>query len=77
MSTQADVNSKMRTILVDWLAEVVEDFDLSIETLHLAVNYVDRYLSRKPITRNFLQLLGIAALLVASYVFKLPALYIC
>ena len=66
MVMQEDINPKMRCILVDWLAEVVEDFGLSSETLFLAVNYIDRYLSLKSMTRNFLQLLGVAALFIAS-----------
>ena len=32
----------MRQILVDWLVEVSEEYKLQTETLHLAVNYIDR-----------------------------------
>jgi cyclin E len=35
----------MRAILLDWMMEVCMEFTLKRETFHLAVNYVDRYLS--------------------------------
>mmetsp|Transcript_31184 Transcript_31184/g.48638 ORF Transcript_31184/g.48638 Transcript_31184/m.48638 type:complete len:249 (-) Transcript_31184:171-917(-) len=56
----------MRQILIDWLVEVAEEYDITLETLLLAKNYIDRYLSLKPIRKGRLQLLGITALLVAS-----------
>eukprot|EP00667_Euglena_gracilis_P018040 EG_transcript_19119 len=46
--------------------EVTEEFRLKMETLCLAVNYVDRYLSRVPVPRHQLQLVGVASLLIAS-----------
>ena len=42
MSKQFEVNNKMRTILVDWLFDVSDEYNLETETLFLAVNYVDR-----------------------------------
>jgi len=35
----------MRQILVDWLVDVSEHFELQLGTLHLAVNLVDKYLT--------------------------------
>jgi len=35
----------MRAILLDWMMEVCAEFNLKRETFHLAVIYVDRYLS--------------------------------
>jgi cyclin B len=66
METQADVTSKMRMILIDWLLEVHLKYRLCPETLHLTVNLIDRYLSRKQITRKRLQLVGVAAMFIAS-----------
>ncbi|KAM9788932.1 cyclin-A1-like [Neosynchiropus ocellatus] len=61
------LTSDMRTVLVDWLAEVTYEFQLSPETLHLAINYLDRFLSRTRIVkRSRLQLIGTAALLIAA-----------
>lgn len=56
----------MRVILVDWLAEVVEYFKFSTDTLFLIVFIIDKYLSHQQLHRTQLQLLGTAALLIAS-----------
>ena len=39
---QPEINGKMRSILVDWLVEVTEEYKLLDQTLFLAVNYIDR-----------------------------------
>ncbi|KAM4045509.1 cyclin-A1 [Anomaloglossus baeobatrachus] len=66
MRKQPDITSAMRTILVDWLAEVREEYKLRSETLFLAVNYLDRFLSCMSVLRGKLQLVGTAAILLAS-----------
>ncbi|GAB2303168.1 hypothetical protein Dimus_037164, partial [Dionaea muscipula] len=49
----------MSAILVDWVIEVHDKFDLMPETLYLTVNLVDRFLAVKMVPRRELQLLGI------------------
>jgi G2/mitotic-specific cyclin-B, other len=66
MTSQKDINPKMRAILVDWLVEVHHKFRLQPPTLWLCVNILDRYLERKTIIRNKLQLLGVTCLLISS-----------
>jgi len=66
LEKQSDINEKMRAILVDWLVEVHRMFKLIPETLFLAVNVIDRYLSLKTVSRDRLQLVGITAMLIAS-----------
>ncbi|XP_050934652.1 cyclin-A1 isoform X2 [Lates calcarifer] len=62
-----EITSSMRVILVDWLVEVVQEYQLHSETLYLAVNYLDRFLSCTAyLKRGKLQLVGTAALLIAS-----------
>ena len=56
----------MRTILVDWLAEVAEEFGLHVQTLHRAVGYVDRFLSSMAVIRGKLQLVGVTCLMLAA-----------
>ena len=56
----------MRTILVDWLIEVQENFELFHETLYLAVRLVDTYLSRREVKREYLQLVGATCMLIAA-----------
>lgn len=66
MKKQPDITNSMRAILVDWLVEVGEEYKLQNETLYLAVNYIDRFLSSMSVLRGKLQLVGTAAMLVAS-----------
>uniref|UniRef100_A0A2K5C3K4 Cyclin-A2 n=1 Tax=Aotus nancymaae TaxID=37293 RepID=A0A2K5C3K4_AOTNA len=66
MKKQPDITNSMRAILVDWLVEVGEEYKLQNETLHLAVNYIDRFLSSTSVLRGKLQLVGTATMLLAS-----------
>ncbi|KAJ8384861.1 hypothetical protein AAFF_G00197710 [Aldrovandia affinis] len=66
MKKQPDITNSMRSILVDWLVEVGEEYKLQNETLYLAVNYIDRFLSSMSVLRGKLQLVGTAAMLLAS-----------
>ncbi|XP_052353690.1 G2/mitotic-specific cyclin-B3-like isoform X7 [Oncorhynchus keta] len=66
MSIQPSLNAGMRAILVDWLVEVQENFELNHETLYLAVKVTDHFLSAAPVNRENLQLIGSTALLIAS-----------
>ncbi|CAN1337242.1 CYCB1-2, partial [Linum perenne] len=66
MEKQPEMNSRMRAILVDWLIDVHQKFELSHETLYLAINIIDRFLSVKSVPRKELQLVGISATLMAS-----------
>jgi len=66
MAKQPDINMNMRAILVDWLVEVAEEYKLHDETLYLAVNYIDRFLSQMSVLRGKLQLVGTAAMFIAA-----------
>lgn len=66
MRKQPDLTHTMRTILVDWLVEVGEEYRLHNETLYLAVSYVDRFLSYMSVVRGKLQLVGTAAMFIAA-----------
>lgn len=73
----------MRALLVDWMVEVQESFELNHETLYLAVKLVDLYLTKVTVGKETLQLLGAASLFIASkYDERIPPmvedfLYIC
>ena len=69
MTRQRDINVGMRAMLVDWLVDVRQEFDLHHETLHLTVSLIDRFLSLMHVTRARLQLVGVSCLLVAAYGF--------
>ena len=55
-----------REMLVDWLVEVVDVFDMSIRSVYLAVQFVDRYIGQKLIKRESFQLVGATCLHIAS-----------
>ncbi|OQR77740.1 cyclin B3-like [Tropilaelaps mercedesae] len=63
---QPDVSPLYRALLVDWMVELQEIFELNHEALYLAVKIVDLYLSRRFTPKAEVQLLGATAMLVAS-----------
>ena len=66
LKRQPEVSEKMRAILVEWLVEVHYKFKMLPETLYITVNIIDRFLEKTVVTRKELQVIGIAALLIAS-----------
>jgi len=66
MDSQPEINERMRSILIDWLIEVHQKFELNQETLYLTINIVDRYLAVTTTSRRELQLVGMSAMLIAS-----------
>jgi G2/mitotic-specific cyclin 1/2 len=66
MDHQDELEWKTRGILVDWLIEVHTRFHLLPETLFLAINIIDRFLSEKVVELDRLQLVGITAMFIAS-----------
>ncbi|CCI39810.1 unnamed protein product [Albugo candida] len=67
MSRQSDINSKMRSILIDWLVDVHCKYDLTPHALHIAIQLIDRYLEKNlSVPRQRLQLVGVTAMFIAS-----------
>ncbi|GBG61580.1 hypothetical protein CBR_g22377 [Chara braunii] len=66
-TSQPDIHSGHRKVLVNWLVEFSEEFGLQIDTVFRGVAIMDRCLADGPaIRRQKLQLLGVASMLVAS-----------
>ena len=63
---QTEIQWFMRPYLLDFLLEAHHAFQLLPETLHLAVNLLDRYCSRRVVYKRHYQLVGCAALLIAA-----------
>lgn len=64
---QPSITENIRAILVDWMVEVQENFELNHETLYLAVKLTDHYLAAVPsLSRDLLQLVGSTAMLIAA-----------
>ncbi|CAD7090302.1 unnamed protein product [Hermetia illucens] len=83
MDDQVHLSKWMRSLLVDWMVEVQETFELNHETLYLGVKLVDTYLMQTVVSKDKLQLLGATALFIAcKYDERTPPLvedflYIC
>ena len=45
MERQPDLSPEMRKILVDWLIELTEEYNINSKTLHTAISLVDRSLA--------------------------------
>ncbi|ORX62081.1 A/B/D/E cyclin [Hesseltinella vesiculosa] len=65
MKGQPDITWRMRNVLVDWVVEVHFLFMLLPETMYLAVNIIDRFLSNRSVSMCKLQLIGITSLFIA------------
>ena len=65
MSNQSDINHRMRAILIDWLIDVHLKYRLLPQTMYIAVNLIDRYLSMVETKRAKLQLVGVTAMFIA------------
>jgi hypothetical protein len=65
MPRQTLITKRMRAMLVDWMVEVQENFELNHETLYLSVKIVDMYLDKEKISRENLQLVGATSLFLA------------
>lgn len=66
MDKQPDITFPMRSILIDWLIEVGEEYKLNRQTLCISVSFIDRFLAQMSVLRGKLQLVGAAATFVAA-----------
>lgn len=66
MQIPSEVKDTSRAFLVEWIIDVHRKFRLVPETLYVAVQLIDRYLSIKQIKKNQLHILGVTALLIAT-----------
>ena len=65
-TVQTTIKPHMRKIVSDWMLEVCEEQQCQAEVFHLAVNYMDRFLSRVPLQKTQFQLLGCVCMFLAS-----------
>lgn len=63
---QKKITWRMRQILVNWIFRVCLHWNLLPETLWLTVNIVDRFASKRQVHTKSFQLLGIAAMFIAT-----------
>ncbi|KAJ2743289.1 B-type cyclin [Coemansia sp. BCRC 34301] len=66
MARQSSLSWSTRAVLVEWIVQVHERFELLPESLYLAINCMDRFLSTKEIAVSKVQLVGAVCLLLAT-----------
>ncbi|KAI0330204.1 A/B/D/E cyclin [Cubamyces sp. BRFM 1775] len=66
MDSQTEINWQMRQTLVDWLLQVHLRYHLLPETLWIAINIVDRFLTKRDVSLMKLQLVGVTAMFIAA-----------
>ncbi|KAK6205298.1 uncharacterized protein RJT21DRAFT_14749 [Scheffersomyces amazonensis] len=66
MDNQDELKWEMRSVLIDWVVQVHNRFNLLPETLYLTVNYIDRFLSKRKVSLSRFQLVGAVALFIAA-----------
>lgn len=54
-----------RVVLLDWLSDLVVEFDLSVDTLFLSTHYIDRFMSLQTVPLGELQLMGATCFFIA------------
>ncbi|KAJ7284917.1 cyclin [Mycena rebaudengoi] len=66
MDHQNEITWAMRQTLVDWLLQVHLRYHMLPETLWIAVNIVDRFLTARTVSLIKLQLVGVTAMFIAA-----------
>lgn len=65
---QPKLSKEMRAVLVDWMVDMQESFELNHETLYTAIKIMDLYLDRTTVIleKQDLQLMGSTSIFIAS-----------
>ncbi|GAA6059198.1 hypothetical protein JCM10212_005543 [Sporobolomyces blumeae] len=66
MDHQSEIEWPMRTTLIDWLLQVHMRYHMLPETLWIAVNVIDRFLSNRVVSLVKFQLVGVTAMFIAA-----------
>lgn len=64
--TSVSSHRPMRTTLIDWLLQVHMRYHMLPETLWIAVNVIDRFLSNRVVSLVKFQLVGVTAMFIAA-----------
>ncbi|GAA5915857.1 hypothetical protein JCM6882_006823 [Rhodosporidiobolus microsporus] len=66
MDHQTEIEWSMRTTLIDWLLQVHMRYHMLPETLWIAINIIDRFLSNRVVSLIKFQLVGVTAMFIAA-----------
>lgn len=66
MDYQLKIDETTRSTLIDWIIQIHHNFKLLPETLFLTINIIDRYFCSRQISSREVQLVALAAMLIAT-----------
>ena len=66
----ASINDIWREKICEWSYEVIDHFDYNREIVSVSLNYLDRYLSSRPVNRKVFQLAAMTSLYLAIKLFE-------
>jgi len=69
-TSTSGINEVWREKICEWSYQVIDHFDFSREIVSIAVSYLDRYLSRRPVNKKHFQLLAMSCLYLAIKLFE-------
>lgn len=64
MSKQKDIDETARHLLISWIINVHIKLQFCTDTTFLSINIIDRFLSRRQVSKERLQLLGTTAMFI-------------
>lgn len=65
LGDESEVKKHHRYTLMEWIFEVVMDFEIDYETFDICANIIDEYLSKVKVEKSKLQLTGVTSLVIA------------
>ncbi|ODV97739.1 hypothetical protein PACTADRAFT_47596 [Pachysolen tannophilus NRRL Y-2460] len=66
ISQQPEIKAKMRYLVIDYLLDIINKYQLSHETFFTTINIMDRYSSVRIVRKNQYQLVGLCCLWISS-----------
>lgn len=69
-TSTSGINEVWREKICEWSYQVIDHFDFSREIVSIAVSYLDRYLSRRPVNKKHFQLLAMSCLYLAIKLYE-------
>lgn len=69
-TSNSGINEVWREKICEWSYQVIDHFDFSREIVSIAVSYLDRYLSKRPVNKKHFQLLAMSCLYLAIKLYE-------
>jgi len=70
LNTQHTITWTMRSLLTEWILDIQAQYGIMDESVFAVINYIDCYLSKHPVDKDKLQLLGVTAMNLSSKTYE-------